>query len=192
MKKDKCSQCNLSNQIVKHCAPTLAGLKSGNMFSACCENYKDMLYDIRNLNRRLATKGIRIIPLKCSGKRCLIYVFRLSALRCDLADEYACKILKESGYKSCRPNDCIGRLLKKLNASDQFPHEIGLFLGYPPEDVCGYMKNKGKSPKYTGHWQVYGDESSAIAKFESFKRCTKVLSKMAAKGHPIEELAVAG
>ncbi len=46
----------------------------------------------------------------------------------------------------------------------QFPHEIGLFLGYPPEDVCGYIRNKGKCQKCTGHWQVYGDENFALAK----------------------------
>jgi hypothetical protein len=67
-----------------------------------------------------------------------------------------------------------------------------LFLGYPPEDVYGYIKNKGKSPKCTGHWQVYGDEKVALAKFKSFKQCTRIFCQMAALGFSIEELAVAG
>ena len=25
---------------------------------------------------------------------------------------------------------------------DEFPHDIGLFLGYPPEDVLGFITNK--------------------------------------------------
>ncbi len=192
MKKNEFRQSKLSEKIVKHCSPTLAGLKSGNIFSTSCENYQDMLCEIRSLNRRLAGKGVKIIPLRYSGGRCLLYVFRPTALRCDLADEQACKILRDSGYESCRPGQCIGRLLKRLKSSEQFPHEIGLFLGYPPEDVCGYIKNKGKRSKCTGHWKVYGDENFALAKFESYKRCTRIFCKMAALGHAIEELAVVG
>lgn len=192
MKKEKFRQSKLSEQIVRHCSPTLAGLKSGNMFSAPCENFQDVLCEIRILNQRLTVKGIKIIPLRYSGKRCLIYVFRPAALKCDLADEQACKVLKDFGYENCKPGKCIGRLLKRLNSPGQFPHEIGLFLGYPPEDVCGFIRNKGKCPKRTGHWQVYGDEEFALAKFESFNRCTRIFCKMAALGFPIEELAVAG
>jgi hypothetical protein len=192
VKKDKFKQNKLSDQIVKYCSPTLAGLKSGNVFSVPCEDLQDMQYEIRSLNQRLAAKGIKIIPLRYSCKRCLLYVFRPTALKCDLADEQAYKILKDLGYKSCHPGECIGSLLKRLNSSRQFPHEIGLFLGYPPEDVCGYIKNKGKRSKCTGHWQVYGDENVALARFESFKRCTQIFCKMAALGLPIEELAVAG
>ncbi len=192
MKKETLKKNELSNQIVKHCSPTLAGLKSGNMFSASCQNFKEMICDIRCLNLRLADKGIKIIPLRYSEKRCLLYVFRLSAVSCDIADPHACEILKDSGYTSCDTWECIKELLKKINSTDQFPHEIGLFLGYPPEDVCGYIRDKGKCPKYTGHWRVYGDEQSALAKFESFKRCTCTFCEMSASGHSIEELAVAG
>jgi hypothetical protein len=192
MKNDEFRQSKLSEQIVKHCSPTLAGLKSGNMFSTHCENLQYMLCEIRSLNQRLAVKGIKIILLRYSGKRCLLYMFRLSALKCDLADEQAGKILKDLGYENCKPGKCIGRLLKRLNSSGQFPHEIGLFLGYPPEDVCGYIRNKGKCQKCTGHWQVYGDENFALAKFERFNRCTRIFCKMAALGLPIEKLAVGG
>ena len=192
MNKDEFRQSKLSEQIIKHCSPTLASLKSGNIFWAPYENLKDMMREIKSLNQRLSAKGIKIIPLRYSGKRCLLYVFRPAALRRDLADEQSFKILKESGYKCCEPGKCIGRLLERLNSSEQFPHEIGLFLGYPPEDVCGYIRDKGKCPKCTGHWQVYGDENSALAKFESFNRCTRIFCKMAAQGLPIEELAVAG
>ena len=191
MKKDEFRQSKLSDQIVKHCSPTLAGLKSGNMFSMLCENFQDMLCEIRSLNQRLAVKGVKIIPLRYSGGRCLIYVFRINALRSDLAAEQACEILKDSGYRSCKAGECIGKLLKRLNSSEQFPHEIGLFLGYPPEDVCGYIRNKGKRSKCTGYWKVYGDENFALAKFESFKMCTRIFCKMAALGFPIEKLAVA-
>jgi hypothetical protein len=192
MRTDPFRQSKLSDQVVKHCSPTLAGLKSGSMFSVPFENRQDMLCEIRRLNHRLTVKGVRAIPLRYANRRCLLYVYRPSALCCDLADKQAREILKDSGYESCKPGECIARLLKRLNSSKPFPHEIGLFLGYPPEDVRGYIRNKGKGPKHTGHWKVYGDKNFALARFESFKRCTRIFCKMAALGHPIEELAVAG
>ncbi|HHW94614.1 MAG TPA: DUF3793 family protein [Mogibacterium sp.] len=192
MKNEKCRQNRLSEKIVRHCSPTLAGLKSAGMFSITCEDYEDILCEIRNLNKRLGKKGVKIIPLRYTNGRCLLYVFRLSELTCDFEDKCACKLLKESGYKSCKPVECIGKLIKRLNSEEEFPHEIGLFLGYPPEDVCGYIRNKGKCQKCTGHWKVYGDEKSALNKFKSFKQCTHIFCKMISLGIPIEKLAIAG
>ena len=32
-----------------------------------------------------------------------------------------------------------------------FPHEIGLLLGYPVEDVLGFIRYQGKNYLYTGY-----------------------------------------
>ena len=36
------------------------------------------------------------------------------------------------------------RLIKRLNEDAEFPHEIGLFPGYPPEDVRGFIENRAE------------------------------------------------
>ena len=43
----------------------------------------------------------------------------------------------------------------------RFPHEIGVLLGYPAEDVKGFVVNEGKNYLYSGYWKVYGDLSEA-------------------------------
>jgi len=50
--------------IIKHCSPTLAGIKTGNMFSCAFESVEDMKFSIRNLNRTLSKKGLRVLPLR--------------------------------------------------------------------------------------------------------------------------------
>ena len=40
-------------------------------------------------------------------------------------------------------------------AGGDFPHEIGLLLGYPPEDVSGFIENGGKNFLCSGYWKVY-------------------------------------
>ena len=43
-------------QVVRNCAPTLAGLKTGNLFACPYENREDLLDFLRSLNRRLGKK----------------------------------------------------------------------------------------------------------------------------------------
>ena len=53
----------------------------------------------------------------------------------------------ELGVKEFTPvalNRCIVKLIGRLQENEGFPHEIGLFLGYPPEDVLGFIENKGE------------------------------------------------
>ena len=101
-------------------------------------------------------------------------------------------ILKECGYCRFSTQDCIARLKERLSEGNGFPHEIGLFLGYPPEDVRGFIQNKALGHKVTGYWKVYGDEKKALKTFSKYRKCTRVYTKKQAEGVSIEQLAVAG
>ena len=68
---------------------------------------------------------------------------------------------------------------------------IGLFLGYPPEDVCGFIENKADACKCVGCWKVYGDEDAAKKLFAKYKKCTDVYCTLFANGRSIERLTVA-
>lgn len=39
-------------------------------------------------------------------------------------------------------------------------NEVGLFLGYPPEDVRCFMNDSRRGVKCTGCWKAYGDEET--------------------------------
>ena len=113
-------------------------------------------------------------------------------LDADLSDTVAARILEERGYYSGSCGKCIVRLVKKLRKQGDFPHEIGLFLGYPPEDVCGFIENRACGCKCVGCWKVYGDEKAARKKFDQYKTCTRVYLDQWTKGIDIERLTVAG
>ena len=49
----------------------------------------------------------------------------------------------------------------RLRRESDFPYEVGLFLGYPPRDVEGFIREKARRAKCTGAWKVYGDEEAA-------------------------------
>ena len=69
--------------LVRHCAPTLAGMKTGSMFTSAYENETALREELRSFNRSFAAKGLRIVPLRCSGNRALLYLCILSARQND-------------------------------------------------------------------------------------------------------------
>ena len=143
------------------------------------------------MNSRLKQKGLRIIPLRISAHEAMIYIYRPGRLEEDLSDREARCILQSCGYTERSVPGCISLLMQRLKSNTDFPHEIGLFLGYPPEDVSGFIKNKALRSKATGHWKVYGDEKKALKTFARYKKCTKVYTDRKARGTSIERLTVA-
>ena len=121
----------------------------------------------------------------------LIYIYRPRKLSADLSDTTAVRIPKDCGYNTGSCEKCVVKLVQKLRNDRDFPHEIGVFLGYPPEDVCGFMEQGPDYCKCTGCWKVYGDEAAAQKKFAQYKKCTKVYYDQLAKGKDIERLTVA-
>ncbi len=177
--------------FVRQCAPTLAGLKTGNLFSCSFKNENEMKESVRTINRRLRDKGLRFIPLRFCGTSALLYLYRPEKLKSDLCTPHAKEILGVYGYPHESAEKCVSCLRRKLSVSDAFPHEIGLFLGYPPEDVRGFIEQGARNCKCSGCWKVYGDEKSALRLFEKYKKCTEVYSRRHAEGFPVERLAVA-
>jgi len=125
--------------IIKHCSPTLAGLKTANLFTCVYTQKQDIECYVRSFNRRFSCKGVIMLPLEFGKTRALIYVFRPTALKRDLSDPQAQSILTSMGYKSFDSMACLTMLKSRVQMCPEFPHEIGLFLGYPPEDVRGFI-----------------------------------------------------
>jgi len=208
--------------IVRHCAPTLAGLKTGNMFTATFASKTQLDSEVQQLNHILADKGLRVTVLRIAchaiqsksrsksqsksrsknsskrrgthcGKGCiraLIYIYRPGRLQSDLDVGEAKDFLLRFGYEESSLDGCISRLADRIYECDEFPHEIGLFLGYPPEDVKGFIELGGRNSKASGYWKVYGDVDRAQKQFERFSKCTGVYLECLGRGLPITKLAV--
>lgn len=50
--------------VVEQCSPTMAGLKTGSLFSCPAEDTRTLWQSIRRLNQRLVPCGIRLVPVK--------------------------------------------------------------------------------------------------------------------------------
>ncbi len=176
--------------LIRLCSPTFAGLKTGNLFSVDIKDREKFNAEVREFNRRFACKGIRMIPVKYSKKHVLIYVYRPKMLKRDFANEEVCRVLKEKGYSYSNADRCVAQLVKHLEQDSGFPHEIGLFLGYPVDDVLGFMRSSREGVKYTGVWKVYSNKDAALETFDRYKRCTEIYKKAHNNGVSLDELTV--
>ena len=167
-------------------------MKTGNLFSCPFADEDEMRGSVRHWNQMLVGKGLRVLPLRFRDNRALVYVYRVSSLSRDLKDDAVCRLLKERGYETEVPERCIVQLIRKLEGDGGFPHEIGLFLGYPPEDVSGFIENKAEGCKLVGYWKVYGNEEKAQIIFAKYKKCTDVYAAQFARDKSIDRLTVAG
>ena len=81
----------------------------------------------------------------------------------------------------------LHRIFRKLeqrigvhgNGEMPFPHELGLLLGYPAEDVRGFMGIGYKKCLYTGYWKVYEKAEEKIALFSEYDRAMDLALSMA-------------
>ena len=176
--------------LIRLCSPTFAGLKTGNLFSVDIKDREKFNAEVREFNRRFACKGIRMIPVKYSKKHVLIYVYRPKMLKRDFTNEEVCRVLKEKGYSYSNADRCVAQLVKHLEQDSDFPHEIGLFLGYPVDDVLGFMRSSREGVKYTGVWKVYSNKDAALETFDRYKRCTEIYKKAHNNGVSLDELTV--
>ncbi|MBQ8625025.1 MAG: DUF3793 family protein, partial [Agathobacter sp.] len=64
-----------------------------------------------------------------------------------------------------------------------FPHEMGLLLGYPVEDVEGFILHKGQNALYSGYWKVYKDVPAKKSIFEAYESAKETLIRLLDKGY---------
>ncbi|MEE3428292.1 MAG: DUF3793 family protein [Ruminococcus sp.] len=181
----------IEKNLINQCSPTLASLKTASLFTVNSD-LNTVIEDIKYWNKVFLNKNLTLKLLRYKNGVALIYLYRSKKLEQDFNKRGVKRFLKNNGYESADVNSAINTLRKKLNNSDSFPHEIGLFLGYPLGDVIGFIKNSGKNSKCCGCWKVYCNECEAIKTFNRFKKCKNIYSRLWSEGNrSISQLTVA-
>ena len=180
----------LERAIIDHASPTLARLKPGNLFNHTMGT--GFSAEFAALGRQFEAKGVAMAILKVAGGKALIYIFRPEDLGKALVRDGVRQLLRACGYRRFDVNGALDTLKARLNDMDAFPHEIGVFLGYPLEDVLGFIENGGRNCLSCGCWKVYSNECAARKAFERYEKCKAVYQRLFASGRPLSKLTVAG
>ena len=115
--------------MIRHCSPTLAGIKTGSLFTCPCRCRQRLTAEICRLNRMLVPKGLRVLPLRIRQGRALIYVYRPRVLARDLQDSRARDLLVSLGYVPEQAEQCVIHLIRRLAAQQDGPaHTESVFI----------------------------------------------------------------
>jgi len=181
----------IEKYLVSYCAPTLAGLKTGGLFNYYFPCRDGLEQSLLAGNRQLNRKGVFLEAIRVEKTHALIFVYRRSRLKEDLRKNGVAEFLSLYGYQRNSIAHCIRHLKNRFASEKKFPHEIGVFLGYPLEDVIGFIKNAGHNSKCVGCWKVYSNECEAMKLFEKYRRCKKIYQKSFSAGRSVVQLTVA-
>lgn len=180
--------------LIEHGAPTLAAIKPANLFRVEAASRAEVLRSTKKWAAEFAPYGIRICILKeCmrSGSF-LIYLYREQWLTALLQEPTCQAFLQKVGYREPHQlQSLLAQLSQRLCMESEFPHEIGVFLGYPLCDVVGFIENKGLNFTCSGYWKSYSDPQQAQKCFEQYKKCTAIYKQRFAEGTPLMDLVVA-
>lgn len=187
-------QNEFTKLMIEHCSPALAGVKPANMFHCNVSDVGRLCSEVSYWNRELMKYGIRVRIMKgcCKSREFLIYVYRVEWLKSILKLKSVTEFLSFEGYSiDIGGDEILRQLSKRLCLKKDFPHEIGVFLGYPLYDVKKFIEHKGRNYTFCGCWKAYGDPKTAKKNNDMYKKCTEVYKRLFANGTPIEKLVVA-
>ena len=138
---------NVNTQMALQCAPLIAGIKISNLFIIDNSSIQDALYAFKKYK-------LSYYFLLRTAKKTTFLLYDRDGLENYLRDESVSGLLKQMGYGCNGLMDSLRLFRTKYRqyASENkgFPHELGLFLGYPAEDVAGFIENAGENAIYTG------------------------------------------
>ncbi len=184
---------SFEKDLIEHCAPTLASLKTANLFCHTFSSEAEMQEIVGFWRECLNRKGLTLVLLRIRRLTALVYVCRMENLRSDLSRDGVVCFLSAYGYDGMEPSFAVERLKERIESEADFgfPHEIGLFLGYPLADVVGFIENEGRNFKFAGLWKVYCNEYETLRLFAKFEKCKNVYRRLWREGRSVLQLTVA-
>ena len=149
--------------------------------------------ELARISMKLHNTNISLIILCTCKKRHLVMVYRAKELEEHLRSKEVSDYLREFGY---RRDDFISNLIRLhqrmngfYNKMKEFPHEVGVFLGYPICDINGFLENKGERYLHSGYWKIYGNLEETRKKFLSYDEAREIAIDEFLSGRELESIA---
>ena len=167
------------DETIIHCgAPALCGIKPACLFSISDKNYEEGSEKLKKWKQFFSADKTFFVPLKKSDNRFLFFIYDKQLLEEICQQRQNQLYLAAKGYPVKKGFGAVLReLFHRLVFASDFPHEVGLFLGYPLEDVMGFESKGASGYKYSGIWKVYGNMERAIQMMKRYKSCTDYCMK---------------
>lgn len=120
---------------------------------------------------------VACVIVKATQEKTQLFFYHQGCLQAVLADGVNRLFLMRLGYPEQGTADQYVRILIQRMRGTPFPHEAGLFFGYPIKDVCGFMGAPIRYRKTMG-WRMYGDTRVSEIIYERYKNARSAVRRM--------------
>ncbi len=172
-------------QLALQCAPFITGLKISNLLNI----EKD---DFPKVKEMINHSHISWYLLLEREDKVAILLYHKESLQEYMEKKKVIEMLFSAGYRDFSLEGILDELSyrykKHMENKGDFPHEMGLILGYPVEDVEGFVKHKGKNSLCTGYWKVYKNKDKKLEMFEIFENAKETLVELLSYGVRMEDI----
>lgn len=179
------NQGEIKTQLALQCAPLLTGIKISNLLVVDKSNKKAVV-------KLFHGSEISLLVVYESDCKVTFLLYRKKELLGYLQRSRVREVMGQLGYGVHEMNLILRefslRYRSYMTGQGTFPHEIGLLLGYPVEDVTGFMENEGRNYLYAGYWKVYGNLPETMELFDKFNQAREMVIRMISKGASIHHI----
>ena len=174
-------------RVVTQCAPVLKGVKISNLITMKPGGW-------RKIRAYLKKSRIICIPLYADAEKEVLFLYRYEQLERHLKNREVREFLRGCGYESFEVASVLVRLRRRYRLyagiSKEFPHELGVLLGYPVGDVQGFIDNRGENSLTSHYWKVYQNLKEAEKIFDLYDRVKEQALKEIMCGRTLSHVAV--
>lgn len=174
-------------RVVTQCAPVLKGVKISNLITMKPGGW-------RKIRAYLKKSRIICIPLYADAEKEVLFLYRFEQLERHLKNREVREFLRSCGYDRFDVASVLARLRRRYQryagTSKEFPHELGVLLGYPVGDVQGFIANRGENSLTSRYWKVYQNPKEAEKIFDLYDRVKEQALREIMCGRTLSHVAV--
>ena len=178
----------LRESAAQQCAPVIFGIKPSNLLII----ERETAYVLKSL---IDATGLKVRCLSPYSRRQVWFLFNESALDAQLKDAENRAFIESLGYAAgLSLDEMLLQLCRRFQAykcgETGFPHELGVFLGYPLCDVRGFIENQGKNYLYSGYWKVYDNENETKMLFRRYENVRNYAVSLVRQGKDFSHISL--
>lgn len=181
----------LAAHLMLESSEVLGGVKPANLISLvnrtrpCGRNLYQLWQSHHDeLSTLLANVSFKVLQTK--ERALLLFCYNPDLLEAHLNHPGIRVLLKKAGYDTTLSSESLLReLCHRFEKTGVFPHEIGLFIGYPAKDVAAFMGLVKLPFACQGPWKIYGNPAQSLNLADQHRCCRQKMAAILASGDRI-------
>ena len=187
------SRNDFDYKLAFHCGPVIAGIKPANLISLGKSEPSVLSAELTRVKKSFAGRSIYFHVLADEPQRISLLVYHRGLMEWQLSSPQVRRFLQSYGYSpTMSVAAMLRRLSQRMREDGDFPHEIGVFLGYPLDDVKAFIQRQGRDFQLCGYWKVYSNLSEATRLFVLYDQARSFFCARVMEGEEIHNIIYGG